>query len=354
MSQDDVVFSTIVVLCAKFSSEFVEDVSQVAWSTISNCVGGIALDNSDALIRQCIIRNNQTTENGAGVLIADSSPLIRNSLIVSNVTQASGGGLFIDTGSNPTGVNCTVADNVAVGTGGGLHSEGFPTFRNMIVWGNSSSNTQNVEQAGGFVQFKYSDVEGSFVTHGVDQNITNNPVFMGGGGTDHYELQATSPCKDKGTFYLALVIDLNGNWRPSQADFPDRVDVGCYEFGAAPHPNPGPLSVLGSVEINPQSDIDGDGFTYAQEQALHTDAESASSRFMVDSQQSVEANTVRLGWETVSGCEYTVQTCDDLVAGNWVDVDGYTNLSGDGEMKTYEAALPETACYYRVRVKILN
>jgi parallel beta-helix repeat protein len=152
-----------------------------------NCSGGITLDNSSPRIERCILQNNQapnyyvnsnniavvatqlfpddlerekdTTkedENGGAILMMrGSSPFIVNCLAVNNRTWAEdpnysklkltpdfglGGGFYVGDGCSPTGVNCTVADNHANTLGGGLSSHQSPFLRNMIFWGNTSSN----------------------------------------------------------------------------------------------------------------------------------------------------------------------------------------------------------------------
>ena len=392
-----------------------DDLAQVTWSTIENCGGGITLDNSDASIRQCIIRSNgarnhytvngvgvactvtfdlttnyvDTTsldENGAGLLILnESSPLLQNCLIVGNRTWADdpaysgltntvpkfglGAGIYIGLGCNPTGVNCTVVDNHANTLGGGLSSAGRPLFRNMIFWGNTSSNativtTNRITAAGvvpnlqlitNVINVWYSDIQGGYSNAVLC--ITNNPQFVGGG---NYHLASTnSPCYDSGTYYLAPLVDLDGNLRPVSADYPVRVDMGCYQFGAPASTNPIALGAelpldsgpaLGA-EASPLADTDGDGVSNGAEMIAGTDMYNSSDYFRVYHQQSQTDGSVLIAWQSVVGSLYTVQSTDNLISGAWSNVTGSASLSGTGGMMSFSATKDSGVRYYRVVVR---
>jgi len=397
-----------------------DNLAQVTWSTIEDCAGGITLDNSDASIRQCIIRNNDapnyytsisgvpvsapvlfplstntpapvdTTspdENGAGILILnESSPLLRNCLIVGNNTWADdpaysdtatypsfglGAGVYIGTGCNPTGVNCTVADNHANTRGGGVSSAGRPLFRNMILWDNTSSHAAIVTDTNGVasrvfssgadsihlidevINIWYSDIEGGYANEVLC--INSDPLFVGGG---NYSLQAGSPCVDAGTFYLAPVVDLATNSRPTITNYyissTNRVDMGCYERGAAMVTN---YIALGAQipqkdpVSDPQADTDGDGFTDSDEMVAGTDSLKETDYFRVTHEQSIVNGSVLISWQSVPGSLYTVQTTTNLM-GSWSNVSGSVDSHGTGSTMSFTGTMTSHARYYRVQVRL--
>lgn len=65
--------------------------------------------------------------------------------------------------------------------------------------------------------------------------ITGDPKFVGGGD---YHLQPSSPAIDHGVAVAAIEVDMDGNSRPQGAAY----DIGAYEYGSAPPPNPTPSS----------------------------------------------------------------------------------------------------------------
>jgi hypothetical protein len=381
-----------------------DDLAEVTWSTVENCAGGITLDNSDAQIRQCIIRNNEalnyytilgvpisepvqfdllnsdaadttsSDENGAGILILNgSSPLLRNCLIAGNTTWADdpaysdtaaepafglGAGIYVGSECSPTGVNCTVVNNHANTRGGGLSSAGRPLFRNMIFWDNTSSNATivsavrtmsvvdpNIQLADEVVNIWYSDIQYGYSNAVLC--ITNNPLFVS--GTD-YTLQAGSPCTNSGTYYLAPLVDLNGDLRPTV--WPDRVDMGCYEYGTSAATNPIALgSEIAQEEpsANLLADTDGDGFSNGAEMMAGTDMEDSSDYFHVTYQQSQVDGSVLIAWQSIADSYYTVQSTDSLT-GTWIDEPLCTNQAGTGGIMTFSAELPSGTRYYRVLV----
>ncbi len=386
-----------------------DDYAKVTWTTVSNCAGGITLSGSDASIRQCIITDNEapnyyeygsasivaqslspvgdedftdttdSNENGAGVLILNGSDAeLVNCLIARNRTWADdpdysenatspsyglGGGIYVAADCEPSGINCTVVDNHANTRGGGLSSAGRPYFRNMIFWGNTSSNAVIIEE----VRYTDSTTSPNF---NIEDEVVNNwygDIEFGHSNAVHsfdldpqfttgYRLSASSPCVNVGTYYLAPLVDLDGNERPTSTNYPsNRVDLGCYEYdhlGAASDP-----IALGSeisqaaAAPDPQADTDGDGFSDAVEIALGTDRYDLGDCFRVSPLQAQPGGAARIAWNTASGCFYTVQTTTSLT-GEWQDVDGFVEISGTGAVMNFEDAPADSARYYRVLVRI--
>ncbi|QHI70825.1 S8 family serine peptidase [Tichowtungia aerotolerans] len=388
-----------------------DNLAEITWTTISNCLGGITLSGSDASIRQCVIVNNEAPnyfnigdlpvfgpvlfplsnseaaditsldENGGGVLILNqSAPELINCLIAGNRTWAEdpdyeenawepafglGGGIYVENGCAPIGVNCTVADNHANTRGGGLSSAGRPFFRNMIFWGNTSSNATisgasrlmtnsvapNIYVDDEVINIWYSDIE--FGHANAVFSFDADPLFNA-----DYTLQSGSPCINEGTYYLAPVVDLAKNERPRAADFAggNRVDLGSYEFdhlGAVmDYIALGAEVVQAEAAPDPLADTDGDGFADGEEIALGTDRYDTGDYFRISHDQSQAGDTSLIAWNSQVGCYYTVQVTDSLVGGVWTDLEGWTDVAGDGSDMICSDTRPDGARFYRVLVRI--
>jgi hypothetical protein len=110
-------------------------------------------------------------------------------------------------------LQCTIVNNGA--TGIWAMSPG-PILQNSIVWGHSSG------QINSNVTASFCDIQdgfpGSFI-------ITNDPLFLDPAVTD-YQLQAGSPCINKGFTLVSVTNDCIGQPRP----FGGGWDIGAYEF----------------------------------------------------------------------------------------------------------------------------
>lgn len=387
-----------------------DNLAEVTWTTVSNCSGGIALSGSDASIRQCTIVSNNalnyfefgtaevaapvlfplsnpdatdTTdpdENGAGVLMMNgSSPELINCLIAGNRTWAEdpdysdnagepafglGAGIYVGNGCEPMGINCTIVDNHATTRGGGLASAGRPLFRNMIFWGNTSSNSTiasgarlmtnnvalNLYVEDEVINIWYSDIE--FGHANAVHSFDADPLL-----DSSYRLTAGSPCLNAGTYYQVSVVDLDGNLRPTAADYPaNRVDLGCYELdhlGPAADPLAYSAQIIQAAFVpDPQADTDGDGFSDSEEVALGTDRYDTGDYFHITNEQTQQGSTAVITWTTQPGCTYTVQVTDSLIGGSWVDVDGWVDVAGDGSVMACEDLRADSIRFYRVLVHL--
>ncbi len=339
---------------------------QISDSLIAECGGGIRLDNSHGIVERCEISGNtapdaaapdEDDKSGAGILLTDgSSPRLVNLLLTANQTTAVGagvglgGGIYIGTDCSPTNVNSTLADNTAQ-FGGGIATDGHPVLKNLIVWGNTASDSDDsIHQVGANApSISYCDVEGGFplmLLGGLDAD----PDFVGGG--DYRLSDSNSPCFNSASFGLAPTNDLDGNPRPVSGSG-KLVDMGCYELQGVS----GPLGdtdsdgiadadeVVAGTDPN-KADTDGDGYSDGAEWMTGTDAVDADSFF------SAQAQDGFLSWMTVTGRLYTVQTTIDLMAGSWSNVTGYTDLSGTGGTMGFTNSLSGPARYYRIRVRL--
>ena len=91
---------------------------------------GIAIWSADPTISNCVINDNQSSENGGGMeIIYESSPTIENCYFESNSTNWTGGAVCIESHSNPEFRNCTFQQNTAIGGGAvGLYFASSPEF----------------------------------------------------------------------------------------------------------------------------------------------------------------------------------------------------------------------------------
>lgn len=135
-----------------------------------------------------------------GIRVDTSSPIIKNCLIANNSSGNAGGGLIIGGQSGPLIVNCTITGNTAARVGGGVRStDSIPVFYNCIIWGNTPEEVSLRGTAPVVVQ--YSDIRGGFDGIG---NIDLDPLFIDGPLGSYYLSQvfsgqrADSPCVGSG------------------------------------------------------------------------------------------------------------------------------------------------------------
>ena len=148
------------------------------------------------------------------------SGTLRDCLLIGNQAGEGGGGygsaLF----------NCTVVNNHSHGAGGGGLTGGYAT--NCIVWGNTavSAGTENFQAPAATPGFTCAS---NGVTHGVNGNITSDPLFVNP-AAGNYRLLKGSPCMDQAhNNVVTTALDLDGNPRIAN----DIVDMGAYEFTPA-------------------------------------------------------------------------------------------------------------------------
>ena len=105
--------------------------------------GGIYCENSDPIIKDCVIQNNVCEDGGGGgIFCYNASPKFFGCIIKENVTDDVGGGLYAKTGSSPEFYNCSFLDNVAeFGAGCYLRSESSPIMDNVLFSANSANNS---------------------------------------------------------------------------------------------------------------------------------------------------------------------------------------------------------------------
>ena len=205
------------------------ETSQVGAGLAVNFVSG---DNSGAVIRGNIIRNNHTTGQAGGLfVITGAGPhylYVQNDLITGNSADSGfGAGKVIGAGGDTDFDNCTVARNTTTlaGGNGGLYFDGsgspLPYVDNSIFWNNTNAG---IYLASSSVYMEYNDygtVGGAVPTTSVG-NVSVNPGFVDAAGDD-FHLRGDSPLLGKSP-ELFNGIDPDGNYGPEGG----KTDIGVY------------------------------------------------------------------------------------------------------------------------------
>lgn len=157
--------------------------------------GGIACQNSSAVIENNIISRNISV-SGGGFYCYSSSPRLRSNTISDNVSYWAGGGIF--TSASSPNIHCnTITRNAASDSiGGGIccFNSSAPIITNSILWGDTASFGNEIYLDGSTIEITYSNIEGGWSGVG---NIDADPVFVLPEKMD-YRLLWESPCIDTG------------------------------------------------------------------------------------------------------------------------------------------------------------
>jgi len=180
--------------------------------------GGIYCYQSDPLIKECKIVNNNSPHSGAGVYLDESAPTIINCRIDGNQAAESGGGIYAANGSTLTLINTVVSNNLAAGNvdpaaitfvassgnlthctiadnsnGISLDASSGLNIVNSIAWGNSNPL---IADPAATVTISSSNIENGY--SGPD-NFALDPLFTADGS---YHLTINSPCIEAGNSSL--------------------------------------------------------------------------------------------------------------------------------------------------------
>lgn len=204
--------------------------------------GGVYCDNTSAVIKNCIIRNNNCNYGG-GVYMSESDDSMIINCVVKNNTASLGGGCMA-MHSDVVAVNCTFCFNNVTLYGGAFYlSSGDLFLNNSIVWGNLAVGDGAVCHMAApntlYISYSLSEelttgyISGSISTS-VESCLVQNPSFS----DDDLRLSSASPCIDSGNnaYVDALVVtaDLGGDPRKTDGDDPEdgtaTVDIGAYEY----------------------------------------------------------------------------------------------------------------------------
>lgn len=126
----------------------------------SNCIvrenlgwrgGGVALFNSNAVMRGCWISNNYSVYAGGGVMFGDiygdkGGASLLDSVVSSNTTPVNGGGIYTKS-TNGVVSNCTIAANYVSNSGGAVGGGIYILGKGMLITDSIISN--NTSEFGG-------------------------------------------------------------------------------------------------------------------------------------------------------------------------------------------------------------
>jgi hypothetical protein len=144
------------------------------------------------------IQHGYSQTNGGGIycLYSTPSPLIRNCIIKDNQTLVAGGGVM-----NPvTMINCLITGNSADFGGAMLCDDYFTTLINCTVSGNYDIWNESVLTL--INSIVWPDSIHYPGTNVINSDISVDPLFVGGG---NYHLTAGSPCINTGTSTAAAI-----------------------------------------------------------------------------------------------------------------------------------------------------
>jgi len=245
-------------------------------SATSNNGGGLLLwDHSNPRLEAIKIIDNTAWDYGGGIYLDNSDPIINNALIADNNAQSSGGlggggGIYCRV-STPIFLNSTITNNTAP-NGAGLYCfNSSLVVINTISWNLSDNGTyeiyfqpsgsagpSNISIANSCIQ----EGQNSIATNGngnfywLTGNIDQYPEFIDSANTN-YMLSDYSPCigagidsiQIDGNWHFAPTTDINDHPRPNPVG--SNPDMGVYE-----NSNSNPINV-NITEIYPRSGIPG-------------------------------------------------------------------------------------------------
>jgi len=276
---------------------------EVAGNRVMYGGGGIYIEGPGVTVVNSIIQGNESAYWGGGVhcqnnATAEASRLI-NCLITGNTSLGVGGG--IATYSGLVAENCTIHGNYGW-RGGGIYSwpNARPRFLNSIVWGNTVgwAGPQYLGDESEEI-FSHCCSETEVPWPGTGNRI-DNPLFQNAAAGD-FRLQADSPCIDAGhNAWTTMATDLGGNPRVVNGV----VDMGAYEFSAPEEPMDVQVRASGMLSYPSRPD-----------------------------------------------CLYTLQRCENLASGQWVNVPGQSRIRGSGGIDMLADPQPSPACFYRIQVE---
>ncbi len=317
------------------------------WSTLYDCVlSGNSADEGGgayyAELYNCTLKGNSADESGGGALWST----LHVCMLTGNSARDYGGGA-----ASSTVYNCTLVGNSAGDCGGGVLCG---TQYNCIVWYNTATNSGD-DIYNAVVHYTCSPD----VTNGVDGCITNEPHFEDLAATNLH-LRSDSPCIDAG-MVVSEGRDLDGVQRPldGDADGTPVYDMGCYEYVNVSADSDGdgmpdgwernnglaPTNSADAVE-----DPDGDGLGNLEEYLADTVPTNPASCFCIKSMNNTGS------WVVTFCCTnsrvYGLEWIAGLATGEWRQVEGQTNVSGEasGEMTLTDTNAAAGTRFYRVWV----
>lgn len=193
-------------------------------STVIDCDGNgrsVAVftngENSNTVLSGFTLQNAYTNYGG-GVYCNGASPTLDHLLIRNCETTINGAGIYATHNANPVLSNVTIVGNVAAGIGGAIHTydNSAPTVTNSIIWNNIPAAIPVS------VNISYSDVEGA----GGGTNIDSDPLFVDPANGDYHLSWSNFPTQDN---TCSPCIDFGDPNSPVDLDG-TTVDMGVFYF----------------------------------------------------------------------------------------------------------------------------
>ncbi len=192
------------------NSQIVLDNVSIENNQSSSAGAAIYSSSSDLVLNQCIINNNTAGGSGAGIYTQNSEFLISNSIILNNVSEYNGGAIYyreFTSGAMLTLNNCIIFGNEASDGDGLFISDGDVKILNSIVWNNSDSDLYVSTIYGDSMLVSYTNIMQE-VWSGIG-NMSQDPLFTNPAGND-FHLNNNSPCVNSGHPH-SLFNDLDGS-----------------------------------------------------------------------------------------------------------------------------------------------
>ncbi|NOS99999.1 MAG: hypothetical protein HOP29_05180 [Phycisphaerales bacterium] len=231
----------------------------------------------------CRFIGNSAPLSGGAIHNRSAAPILVNCLFSGNVTPGDGGALANVEGGDPADavlVNCTFGGNSAGGSGGGIFNDGAVlSITHGIFWNNTdaggSDESAQLHNVSDLPIVDYTCVQGWVGTLGGIDNFGANPLFANPAGVDavvgtdddDLRLLSNSPCIDvgnnarigldvtdldaDGNIAEGVPFDpegspriLDGDGNEELAGIPATIDLGAYEAGETPGPNPPRITAI--------------------------------------------------------------------------------------------------------------
>ncbi len=155
-----------------------DGVFRVGGLTIANSSGGYGggvVSESDIEVSDCVLRDNQTSNNGAALYSYDGAISIVDSVISGN--QAMDGGAVASSEGDAEIEGCTFSDNLSYRGGGAIHlGDGGLIVTDSVFSGNNSSDSGGAV----YVYQRSADIAGSEFSDN-QSGGQGGAVFIGGG-----------------------------------------------------------------------------------------------------------------------------------------------------------------------------
>ncbi|GAB3493294.1 hypothetical protein GCM10027341_08410 [Spirosoma knui] len=198
--------------------------------------GGIYNYNrSNARLINCSFQGNTTSSLGGGMANNASNPSLTNCSFLNNTATTLGGGMYNQINSIPSLTNCSFQANRANGGGGCMFntSGSNPSLTNCVVFGNGGSSAFD-NRGNGAVTLRYSLIEATVTTF-TDAGNNIRTIAFPYLSTNSTQLNPCSQAINTGFSSASGVLGINTDLAGSSRVFGGQIDMGAYEFQAAPN-----------------------------------------------------------------------------------------------------------------------